>query len=68
MGFAKTGPPYEVLERDGEWLKIQLRDQGWVERSECELDARYSYTFTRRQLAKEWLLHALDTLWGAVVG
>jgi hypothetical protein len=67
MGFAKTGPPYEVLDRDGEWMKIQLRDQGWVERAECELDVRYSYTFTRRQLAKEWLMHGLDSLWGAVV-
>jgi len=49
IGFTELGPPYELLERDGERVKIQWQDQGWVPAGSCRLEVRYNYSTTRRQ-------------------
>jgi hypothetical protein len=49
IGFTELGPPYEVLERAGDRVRIQWRDQGWVPRDSCRFDVRYNYSTTRRQ-------------------
>ena len=49
IGFTELGPPYELLERDGERVKIQWQDQGWVPADSCRFEVRYNYSTTRRQ-------------------
>ena len=49
IGFTELGPPYELLERDGERVRIQWQDQGWVPDDSCRFEVRYNYSTTRRQ-------------------
>lgn len=56
IAYTKSAPPYEVIERVGKWLRIQLEDQGWARRQDCVLDVRYQYALSRRQIVSRWLL------------
>lgn len=49
IGFTELGPPYELLERDGDRVRIQWRDQGWIPADSCRFEVRYNYSTTRRQ-------------------
>jgi hypothetical protein len=66
IAFTDTGPPYEVVDRQPPWIKIQLRDQGWVERGDCRVEVRYMYAPGRRQITKRMLTDGLRSLRGAL--
>jgi hypothetical protein len=63
VGFTDLGPPYEVLARDGERVKIQWQDQGWIRADSCRFEVRYNYSTSRRQdvaqVSRRWLRRLL---------
>jgi SH3-like domain-containing protein len=63
VAFTRIGPPYEVLERQDEWVRIQVQDQGWVARADGELDVRYHYSISRRQALSRWIGRLAGARW-----
>jgi len=58
MAFTQPSPPYEVIAREGAWLRIELQDQGWVTDDSCTFDVVFRYKLSRRQTLRRWLFRA----------